>query len=526
MNGYSGLGSTNSSTEYLRTAGNDIDADHESFMMATGIASPEVAAKMMHSVHSLALSTPSQSCKHVPLPRGKALIFALIGRHRKALVLGSSIVFSILVSLYNSFVFNKQHYNVGLPIFAAVIYDTTQYVLAAIILLIRERHAGFPSLLAVYRQCSARRYAKFVVPCGLAAALNVALSNCSLQLISLSFYTMVKSSSLMFLLLFAFLFRLEQPTQHLLGIIGIVGAGLVLMLYHPVSFSMTGFILVFGSAIFSGLRWSLTQVILQRYEEKSHSDETSEGEKLAGAMAGAGPLRTILFLGPIIIPCLFSLSLLVEGPQSIINSVFFTSPTSAQQAWGICIFGGLQCFLVIGLEYQCVRETSVLTLSIASIIKEVAIIGISVIILGDRIPLVNVIGAVIVIIGIFLYSLYKMNRSQQREHEASPSESSSFGRRRRRHSYSHHLEETALQSLYISESPWILDPLYSASSDTLGSSQLLIPPPVAASIRDTSIAEDLFHPHPPTTVSVKEENQDGLGSIHSASPVLRTPQVN
>lgn len=526
MSSYLGVGSTNSSSEYLRATANDIDDDHESFMMATGIASPEMAAKTMHSVHSLAPSALGQSCKYGPSSRGQVSIFTPIRRHRKALVLGSSIVFSILVSLYNSFIFNKQHYNVGLPIFAAVIYDTTQYILAAIILLIRERRAGPPALLAVYRQCSARQYAKFVVPCGLAAALNVALSNCSLQLISLSFYTMVKSSSLMFLLLFAFLFRLEQPTQQLLGIIGIVGAGLVLMLYHPVSFSMAGFVLVFSSAIVSGLRWTLTQVILQRYEEEGQYGEADEGEKLAGAIAGTGPLRTILFLGPIIITCLLFLSLLVEGPRNIVSSTFFANVALAQQAWGLCVFGGLQCFLVIILEYQCVRETSVLTLSIASIIKEVAIIGISVIILGDRIPLINVFGAVIVIIGIFLYSLYKMNRSQQRGHEVSHSESSSSRPRRRRHSCSHHLEETALQSLYISESPWILDPLYSASSDTLGSSQLLLPPPAAALVRDSSIAEDLFHPHSPTATSAIEGNRNGLGSTRSASPVLRTPQVN
>jgi drug/metabolite transporter (DMT)-like permease len=65
---------------------------------------------------------------------------------------------------------------------------------------------------------SVKDYLLKVVPCGLATGLDIGLSNNSLKYITLSLYTMVKSSAPIFVLLFAFLFRLEKPTFKLVSI--------------------------------------------------------------------------------------------------------------------------------------------------------------------------------------------------------------------------------------------------------------------------------------------------------------------
>ncbi len=49
-----------------------------------------------------------------------------------------------------------------------------------------------------------------VVPNGVSTGLDIGLSNSSLMLITLSFYTMCKSSTPVFLLLFAFLWGIER----------------------------------------------------------------------------------------------------------------------------------------------------------------------------------------------------------------------------------------------------------------------------------------------------------------------------
>ena len=55
---------------------------------------------------------------------------------------------------------------------------------------------------------------------------------------------MCKSSSLAFVLLFAFLFRLEQPSWKLCAIIATMTVGVVMMVAGETEFNAIGFVLV------------------------------------------------------------------------------------------------------------------------------------------------------------------------------------------------------------------------------------------------------------------------------------------
>lgn len=325
------------------------------------------------------------------------------------IALSSSAILAVLMSLYSSFIFNRSKYNLGLPLFAAFVYEMTQLILAALLIILLEWKSG-PGLFATLRSWPRRRFIKFILPCSLASAMNIGLSNISLRFVSLSFYTMVKSSGLIFLLLFAFLFRLERPTVTLLGIIAIVGVGLVLTVYDPVSFDPIGFTLVFTSSIVSALRWTLTQVIMTKDNANNEANPINENDS-AIMTFNTSPLRTIIYLGPIVTASLLVISLLIEGPAAILASDFFSS-FLALKSYGLCIIGGLQAFGLITLEYRCVRETSALTLSIASVVKELLILAVSVLFMGDHLTLINFIGALVSIVGVLLYSYYKTCRSR------------------------------------------------------------------------------------------------------------------
>ena len=58
-----------------------------------------------------------------------------------------------------------------------------------------------------------------VVPNGASTGIDISFSNKALVYISTSFYTMVKSTSPMFLLMFAFAWGIEELTWQLFGII-------------------------------------------------------------------------------------------------------------------------------------------------------------------------------------------------------------------------------------------------------------------------------------------------------------------
>lgn len=75
---------------------------------------------------------------------------------------------------------------------------------------------------------------------------------------------MCKSSSLGFVLLFAFLFKLERPTLKLVTIIAIITAGVIMMVSGETQFSLVGMIQVLSASAMGGLRWALTQKLLDK----------------------------------------------------------------------------------------------------------------------------------------------------------------------------------------------------------------------------------------------------------------------
>ena len=75
---------------------------------------------------------------------------------------------------------------------------------------------------------------------------------------------MVKSSAPIFVLLFAFLFKLEKPTGKLIGVIFIIFVGVLLMVMEETDFVILGYIQIQCATIASGFRWALTQILLEK----------------------------------------------------------------------------------------------------------------------------------------------------------------------------------------------------------------------------------------------------------------------
>jgi solute carrier family 35 protein C2 len=123
---------------------------------------------------------------------------------------------------------------------------------------------------------------------------------------------MCKSSSLVFVLLFAFLFRLEVFSWRLIGVIFLIFSGVVLMVAAETHFVLEGLILVLSASALGGLRWSLTQVLLKSKK-----------------MGFDNPAATIYWLAPVMGVTLAILSSLIENWPSIFRSKFFqgTMPT-------------------------------------------------------------------------------------------------------------------------------------------------------------------------------------------------------
>lgn len=54
-----------------------------------------------------------------------------------------------------------------------------------------------------------------------------------------------------------------RPSWHLATVVGVISLGLVLLVKGETSFNLLGFVLVMTASMLSGLRWTITQVLLQ-----------------------------------------------------------------------------------------------------------------------------------------------------------------------------------------------------------------------------------------------------------------------
>ncbi|KAL7927404.1 TPT domain-containing protein [Trichoderma austrokoningii] len=315
--------------------------------------------------------------------------------------------FSLSISLYNKWMFDKDRLNFSFPLFTTSLHMVVQFLLSALVLYFvpslrpqrshasdmgRSRHEVEASGTAMSKMF----YLTRIGPCGAATGLDIGLGNTSLKFISLTFYTMCKSSSLAFVLLFAFAFRLEKPTWRLVAIIATMTLGVILMVFGEVEFKLGGFLLVITAAFFSGFRWGLTQMLLLRNPATSN------------------PFSSIFYLTPVMFLTLIAIAIPVEGFGPLWEGL-----KTLSQEWGsfmtplFLLFPGCIAFLMTASEFALLQRTSVVTLSIAGIFKEVVTISAASLIFKDQLTLINFVGLITTMLAIVAYNYIKITKMRE-----------------------------------------------------------------------------------------------------------------
>lgn len=112
--------------------------------------------------------------------------------------------FSITLTFYNRHLFVTYKY----PLSITIIHLVVKYLLASMIrsiLNITTRKQNTKRITLEWRT-----YLKKIIPTGVASAVDIGLSNWSLQYITVTLYTMSKSTVILFILFFSILFKLEK----------------------------------------------------------------------------------------------------------------------------------------------------------------------------------------------------------------------------------------------------------------------------------------------------------------------------
>jgi solute carrier family 35 protein C2 len=234
-------------------------------------------------------------------------------------------------------------------------------------------------------------------------ALDVGLSNLSLVTITLTFYTMVKSSTPVFVLGWAYLFNVEKITWPLIGVIVVIASGEFLTVFGEVDFVIHGFLLCLTASILSGARWTLVQMKLQRLDPPLKST-----------------FVTMKLLAPSMFWSMLLISMVVERPWIKLKE--HGNFDELSKAFALGLIGGFFAVFMILCEFYLILQASAIILMIGGVIKELTTIIIGVSLFGDQLNLINTTGVCIVFSGVLLYKVVFHINKNDKAMEAVPTE--------------------------------------------------------------------------------------------------------
>lgn len=309
--------------------------------------------------------------------------------------------FSTGLTIYNKELLGAKLWDFPAPL----LMNTVHFALQAIISSLALRFLC-PSMRPT-TSMSWKDYFIRVVPTAVATALDIDLTNASLVFISISFETMCKSAAPVFLLLFAFAFKLEAPSFKLFGIISIISSGVLLTglgsLLSTKSeekrLEVLGFILVIFAAIMSGFRWTVTQILLQKKEFGLNN-----------------PLAVMCHLAPVMAIITAVLSLASEPLNKLSEHPFFDTYLNAMKSLLLLLLGGSLAFFMVLAEYLLISKTSAVTLTVAGVVKEVVTIVVAVVFLHDGFSALKGVGLAVIMIGVVWFNWFKYQRFRESKH--------------------------------------------------------------------------------------------------------------
>ncbi|GMF07375.1 unnamed protein product [Ambrosiozyma monospora] len=159
------------------------------------------------------------------------------------LAISSWFLFSLLISLYNKWMFSDPNLDFRFPVLITACHQLILFALSCLTLLCKPSFRlnyvdpANPSSASSSNEklgyfVNPKVYLTKILPCALASAGDIGLGNTSLKYITISLYTMLKTAlALIFTLFWGFTLRLERVTMRLLLIIVIMTFSVMMLVY-------------------------------------------------------------------------------------------------------------------------------------------------------------------------------------------------------------------------------------------------------------------------------------------------------
>lgn len=291
---------------------------------------------------------------------------------------------SIFLTFFQKSMMRAHHF----PAFIVILHVIMKFIFASAVRSGLECHSGRPRVVLPFS-----RYLSKVLLVGVFSAIDIMFSQWSLEYITITLYTLTKTTSVLWLLGFAILLRLEKLDFTLVLIVVMIASGLFMFVYHYTEFHLFGFLIVLTAAVLSGVRWTFSQTVMQRSQ-----------------LGLENPVDFMYHIQPVMLITLVPFLGALEGWELAASEEGFRFHDLSQitRFAGLIAVGGAVAFVMELFEFLIVFKSSGLTLSIVGAVKEVFTIFLDAGINGGDFSTLNKIGMVVCLTGVALHVFRKV----------------------------------------------------------------------------------------------------------------------
>ena len=316
------------------------------------------------------------------------------------------------LAMYNKTLFGARKGGFPAPLLLTSVQFAMQWMLAGLIL-----EYVTPSLRPK-RAIDWNAFSRHVAPVGVAMGFDIGLSNLSLVHVTVSFYTLAKTSSILFLLAFAFAIGVEPFSMRLTAAVLVLCLGEVLTVHGETQFNALGAALCFGAAAASGVRWVLSQRVLHSSHDKSGKARQAGGLRKSHGVHNPPVMLRVMM--PVMCAVVFAFSCFKERWWATLpGSEWGSSFSDVLFDLALTAIGATMALCMSMAEFELVKETSAVTVSVIGTGKDVFTVAAAVLVFGDGFGVENFFGLLFVVSGIAAYNYHKaQSAKEQAERDA------------------------------------------------------------------------------------------------------------
>ncbi|XP_046603888.1 solute carrier family 35 member C2 [Neodiprion virginianus] len=300
-------------------------------------------------------------------------------------------VLSVGLSFYQQWLLKSWDFHYPLGVVLCHLF--VKFLLSALVRCVLECKTGQQRVILSWQNMLI-----YVAPPGIASGHDIGFSNWALELLTMSVYTMTKSTTIIFILGFALLFKLERKSWSLVGTVMMISGGLAMFTYKSAKLDSLGLVFALLASFSSGLRWTMAQLVMQK------------------SKLGLGnPIDMMYHMQPWMFISIIPVALWFEGTtiKNGLANTNWTNTGSVLVTIAAVLGGAIIAFCMELAEYMVVTRTSSLTLSISGIFKEICTLILAFEWKGDEMSSLNFVGLLLCLGGIILHSFQKFRMTRK-----------------------------------------------------------------------------------------------------------------